>query len=183
MRVYHWGKTRTTGFTLLEVLVVVVIVSVLSTAFLLSLGSGRHNAGQEEARRFAALVRLAGQEAMLRSRDLAVEVAPKSYKFLLYEEQQWQALEDEVFRLRELPEGMSFTIQLDGSAELFAAISNKKSPGSDEIKELLPRIFIFSTGEMTSFEMTLNIEDSEYIYHISGSLNGKMRVGDNSDEI
>lgn len=174
-------RRRMVGFTLLEVLVVVVIISVLSTAFLMSLGGGRQDAGKEEAKRFAALVRMAGQEAMLRSRDLAVEILPQGYRFLINEDQTWRPLTDEVLRPRQLPEDMSFDVQLDGSMVLFRhdrAAEDDDAAGNEEDTEQRPRIYLFSTGEMTPFEMILLIEDSEYNYRISGGLGGKLALSE-----
>lgn len=163
---------------MLEVLVVVVIVGVMATAFLMSLGGGRQDVGKEEAKRFAALVRLAGQEAMLRSRDMAVEILPQGYRFFIHKEQTWQALNDEVLRPRKLPKDMTFDVQLDGSVVLFA---NDRDGRDDEDEdtdprdfEQRPRIYLFSTGEMTPFEVILRIEDSTYDYRISGGIGGKL---------
>jgi len=164
----HYRKAA--GFTLLEILVVVVIIGVLSTAFLMSVGGGQDQ-GREEAQRFSALVRLAGQEAMLRSRELAVEILPQGYRFMVYEDQAWKPMADEVLRPRQLAEGMSFEVQLDGSAVMLADADPDK-------EEQHPRIFLFSTGEMTPFELTLMIEHSDYNYRISGGLGGKLDLSE-----
>lgn len=173
MKYYSWQR-KTAGFTLLEILVVVVIISVLSTAFMMSMGSSREDAGRKEAQRFAALVRLAGQEAMLRSRDLAVEILPQGYSFFMYGEQGWQPLQDEVLRKRNLPEGMSFTVLLDGSRLQFVQNESDVNDADSKNNEQQPRIYLFSSGEMTPFEMILLIEDAERNYRISGGLGGKL---------
>ena len=155
------------GLTLMEILVVVVIIGVISTAFLLSLTSGRQDEGQTEAQRFVALVSLAGQEAMLRSRDLAVEILPRGYRFLISEQQAWQPAEDDVLRPRQLPEGMAFDVQLDGSAIVL----------SDD-EEQQPRIYLFSTGEMTPFVLILRQEEGGDSFRISGGADGKTAVSE-----
>jgi len=171
------GYRKAAGFTLIEILVVIVIIGVLSTAFLMSVGGGRQDEGREEAQRFAALVRLAGQEAMLRSREMAVEILPQGYRFLINEEQAWQPLQDEVLRPRELPEDMSFEVQLDGMS-VMSMNANARDSADSGAEEQRPRIYLFSTGEMTPFELILMIEGADYNYRISGGLGGKLDLSE-----
>ena len=163
------GSRRVAGFTLLEVLVVVVIIGVISTAFLLSMNVAREDQAHKEAQRFTALLRLAGQEAMLRSRELAVEFVPRGYRFLVYQDQAWQALEDNILRPRELDEGLFLDVQLDGGAIDLV---------DTDADEQAPRILLFSTGEMTPFEVIIRPEQGDSEYHITGDAGGVLDMSE-----
>ena len=53
------------GFTLLEIMVVMVLIGILSSLAVLSIGGGPRDRLAEEGRRLAALVELHQQEAIL----------------------------------------------------------------------------------------------------------------------
>jgi len=161
------GPRVSTGFTLLEILVVVIIIGVISTAFLLSVKGGHEDQAHTEAQRFTELVRLAGQEAMLRSRELAVEFVPRGYHFLVYQEQAWQALDDDILRPRELAEGLFLDVQLDGGDIDLA-----------DTETQAPRILLFSTGEMTPFEVIIRPEHGDVEYHINGDAGGALSMSE-----
>lgn len=161
------GPHRVAGFTLLEVLVVVVIIGVISTAFLLSMNVAREDQAQKEAQRFMALLRLAGQESMLRSRELAVEFVPRGYRFLVYQDQAWQALEDDILRPRELDEGLFLDVQVDGGAVDLA-----------DAEAQSPRILLFSTGEMTPFVIIIRSEQGDTEYRITGDAGGALHMSE-----
>jgi len=160
----HYRSGKIAGFTLLEILVVVVIIGVVASTLVMSVGGMRLDRGKDEARRFAALVRLAGQEAMLRSRELAVELFADGYRFLVYDQQQWQPLDDEGLAEQHLPEGMSFDVQLDGATTLWTGDTETEAP----------RIYLLSTGEMTPFDVMLTVDGQDVSYRITGGLAGKL---------
>jgi general secretion pathway protein H len=97
---------RQRGFTLLELLVVLVIVGI-------TLGMVSFNAMpdpkqmlQQEAQRIALLLSLARDEAIVRDRPVAFEADPDSYRFLVREENSWQPLaQDDMLRQREFKRG------------------------------------------------------------------------------
>jgi general secretion pathway protein H len=154
--------TNSAGFTLLEILVVVIIIGVVASVFLLSVDTGDQDPVRDQARRFAALTRLAGQEAMLGSRDMAVELFADGYRFVVNEEQEWRPVEDAVLSPQQFPEGISWEVHIDG-------VGNG-SVTADEV----PRIYLFSTGEMTPFEVTLGIDGQDDSYRVTGGLDGKL---------
>jgi len=82
----------------------------------------RHDTSQlveTEARRFAALVEQMCQESVVQGRLLAVtNEGSTAYRFVMFEQSKWQELEqDDIFRMRQLPEDISLNLSVDEGAE------------------------------------------------------------------
>jgi general secretion pathway protein H len=91
------------GFTLLELLVVLVIVGImLGFVTLNAMPSGRQ-ALQNEAQRIALLMQLARDEAIVRNRPVAFEADQYRYRFWILDENNvWQPINrDDMLRERE----------------------------------------------------------------------------------
>jgi general secretion pathway protein H len=78
------------GFTLLELLVVLVIVGIMLGVATLNALPSERQVLQEEARRIALLMQLARDEALVRSRPMALELDDNGYRFLIKDEGQWR---------------------------------------------------------------------------------------------
>ena len=79
------------GFTLLELLVVLVIVGVMLGAITLNLDPGQTQL-QQDAQRIAQLMQLARDEAIVRNQPIAFESDTMGYRFLVQQEHGWVAL-------------------------------------------------------------------------------------------
>lgn len=90
------------GFTLLELLVVVVIVGItLGVVSFNALPSSRQSL-QNEAQRIALLLQLARDEAIVRNRPVAFEADADRYRFLVRNDTTWEPiLDDDLMRERE----------------------------------------------------------------------------------
>lgn len=98
-RVCGW---RQRGFTLLELLVVLVIVGIMLGAVALNATPGDQQLLQNEAQRIALLLQLARDEAIVRNQPVAFEADDYRYRFLIRTGSQWSALTgDEQLRERE----------------------------------------------------------------------------------
>jgi general secretion pathway protein H len=153
------------GFTLLEVLVVMLIIGIVLSVAALSLNGDKHEL-ENEARRLQALIALTGQEAVLQSKELAMQFSDDGYAFEAYDGEKWQPLEDdETLRQRTLPDDLVLEYRAEG---------DKMTLGSDDDdKKAPPRIYFLSSGEVSPFELTLRRRGGSEVYTLTGDLRGK----------
>ena len=159
----------TTGFTLIEVLVVIVIISIVISFISLSIGGDRRAEEIErEARRFAALLEMASEQAVLRSEEWGVRVEDDGYRFMVLDDtgKRWLPVADDaVFRPRTLPDWMRLEVELEGlEVEL----------GEQEQEK--PTVFLLSSGEMTAFTATFSALQSEVRYRVVGDPLGRVEA-------
>lgn len=166
------SRRRARGFTLLEVLVVVVIMAIVTVATLLStglLGDDREIA--LEAERLAALIDLAGEEALLQGREIGLLVEPDRYRFFVFEglSNRWLPLDnDDLLKVRELPEGGQFQLAVEGRE----VVLRPHVANDDAEEDFAPQIMILSSGAMTPFEIQLERDLEPYRLTILGEANG-----------
>lgn len=176
-----WDSPRThrpgsRGFTLIEVLAVVVIVGLLLTFATLSVGTNQDETVQTEAKRFTALVRLAAEEAILSTRELGIRLDRGGYTFVGLTSEGWVPLEDTegIYRPRELPAEVVIDGELNGEPLVFADVREPDDDqgGEGEVTQG-PTIFLFSSGEMTPFLIEFTV-DFGPVYQVSGDYTGKV---------
>lgn len=105
------------GFTLVEVMVVVVIIGItLGLVSLNAMPSPRQDL-QKEAQRIALLLQLARDEAIVRNRLIAFEANSDRYRFLVRNETRWdQVINDDLLRERAF-KNAPITLRLDPAAQ------------------------------------------------------------------
>ncbi len=136
------------GFTLLELLVVMVIVAVLTGTVVLGFtGADEEQQLRGMAQRIGARIELARQYSLQRNREWGIFVEAGDYRFAELDTRQGQWVE-QAYRPF-LPEGLtprvSFRVEIEGfDAEQF---------GNPD--EELPKIILFSSGEVTPFNWYL----------------------------
>lgn len=143
---------RAGGFTLLELLVVIVLLGILTAGVMLSLGDGGQEARlKQEAQRLQHLLTLASEEAVLQGQEYGLLPYLQGYRFLRLDGAEWVQQEDSLFRHRHLPEGMGLELYLDGMLiPLPLLLPELEGEGSPS-----PLILLLSSGERTPFELGL----------------------------
>jgi general secretion pathway protein H len=104
---------RPGGFTLVEIMVVMVIIGVtLGLVSLNAIPSPRQDL-QNEAQRLTLLLQLARDEAIVRNRPVTFEATPERYHFLVRNETRWDPIVgDDLLRERDFKNG-PLTLLLD----------------------------------------------------------------------
>jgi general secretion pathway protein H len=94
--------TLSRGFTLLELLIVMVIAGITLGMVSFNAVPSERQVLQNDAQRIALLLQLARDEAIVRNRPIAFEAYADRYRFLLRDENTWQVLaQDDVLHERE----------------------------------------------------------------------------------
>ena len=157
-------QSKSHGFSLIEILVVVVILGIVSTIALLSLGVlGDDRELRTEAQRMQTLLEIAQDEAMLQGREFGMEIMLDSFRFVEFNPytNQWNHIVgDDTLRLRQLPEDVEFSLILeDRRVELeldpveFGAEDDMTDRSPNEV--YAPHLLIWSSGDMSPFELRI----------------------------
>jgi general secretion pathway protein H len=89
------------GFTLLELMVVLVVVGIMLGLVTLNSIPNNQQALQRDAQRVALLLQLAREEAIVRNKQVAFELDGDGYRFYVRNNDKWELLTDnDLFRER-----------------------------------------------------------------------------------
>ena len=181
-------QRRQNGFTLLELLVVIVIVSILFTYTTLAIRSNSpEDLIKEEAFRLERLIQLAMEETILRGEEYGLEVYVDGYRFLRLDEGQWQPLTaDKILRARELASEIELEMHIEESKIFIDSVLDPladKEADLDDIPEdekkakVKPQIYLLSSGEIDpEFDIRFYIPGVETSYIVKGLFDGTLKT-------
>lgn len=182
-------KFQQSGFTLLELIVVIVIVAILFTYTTLAIrGNAPEDVIKEEAKRLERLIELALEESVLRGEEYGIEFYTDGYRFLRQTTSQWEAVsDDDILRERELPENMELETRLEDSplvvdlasepladdkVELDASVDDATATSKEKI---YPHIYLLSSGEIApDFDVRFYMPRVKSSYVVKGEFDGTL---------
>jgi general secretion pathway protein H len=147
----HPAHPAAAGFTLIEILMVVLIIGLVSAGVLLSFGlTGRDRELEKESDRLLALFTYARDQAELQTREYGVRFEDEGYEFLTYDVHRaiWRSVvEDDALSARHLPDGLGVRLIVEARP----VVLSRPKDSSDKT----PQVMIYSNGDLTSFSATL----------------------------
>lgn len=153
---------RPRGFTLIEILIVIVIIGITVGFALIAFG----DFGEEKRVRFAAeqlinTIKLAQQKAILESSTLGLNLEKSSYRlFKFVNNTEWKPISDKgIFRTHYLPN--QTVIKLKSNTPIY---------------HNAPEIIITPSGDMTPFTLDFINNKEKWTSQIVGSHNGFLQL-------
>lgn len=159
------SATGNSGFTLVELLVVLVIVGLLASVVVLTLPGGGDL--RADAQALAARVKLASQESILEGVPTGLRVTPEGYAFYSLRDGVWS-------EVTSAPAFQRRTWRAGVAAELMRT-ANTASTGPDR-KVVVPDVVFDPTGMASPF--TVSLSESGARFAVEHTAKGEVVVRD-----
>jgi len=177
-------KKRAAGFTLIEILLVLVLLATSAVAVIVTLPESKEDKVKEEAARFHQLIQLLGEDALLNGIDYGIRIDRSRYQFLQLTSQDWQPVQESRFFTEvEMDEEIKLRVEIGGYSwqdkdrlfkpgslfdeDLFAEQTDKK-----KIKP--PQVVVMASGEYTPFSLEFEIDGENQFWRVQADELGQL---------
>jgi len=153
--------TKPAGFTLVELLVVIVLIAILGSLVVLSVDVDQESRELEaSAQQVRQHLQNAFQEAILSGYPVGLLVEDNSLAFLLVEEQGWEVqLENETLPVFTVDPRWEMSLQ----TKLLPSDSDLNNPGG----KIVPQVLIYAEGYVDPFSILLDAATESISYRIA----------------
>jgi general secretion pathway protein H len=191
------------GFTLVEVLVVIVIIGVLIGVVTIAAGVlGRDREVEDQAKRLWAVLVQAKEESELQGRNVGLLVDQTGYEFVQFDARRWAwvpVVDDDLLTPRQLPPGLVITLALEGREVVLKPHSERKPADANETQgsedaeqstglvpvqkslqeaDMAPQIMLLASGDVSSFDLRIERQDENYRWHVNSKPDNTIEVGE-----
>jgi len=159
-------NSRSSGFTLLELLVVILIIGLTTSLVTLNPETDTVALAKKETKKLAYLIRLAAEDSLMRSRPVSLHLTPTGYRFLIRTKSNlWIPSKDKLFTPRKMPKGITIELNLTNDEDQFSAPS-----------EETPQILLSTSGELTPFKIRMVTSQTTKFSELSGQFSGQLKI-------
>lgn len=151
------------GFTLIEILIVLLIISIVMGMAVMSIHTNQNKRAEMLADQLVNVIRLAEQEAMLRPATLGLGLTENTYTFYRYQpdpdpkQPHWIAISAGPLSRHVFSSSLAITVNINGQT---VALDNE------------PHIMISPNGDITPFILRIGKINSPPHYQVTGQENG-----------
>lgn len=164
-------RNRQAGFTLIEVLIVILIISIVTGVSLLTLNRNENREIEAFANELTQMVSLAEEQAMLEPKVLGISFEGDDVQFhsLLTEKESkkqiWQPLNDRILGTYTIPANVQLSLQVAG---------NEIKLEADGEERKVPPIVISTNGGMTPFILYVGKKGEKPRFAITADADGNV---------
>ncbi|WP_325891146.1 type II secretion system minor pseudopilin GspH [Grimontia sp. NTOU-MAR1] len=168
-------RRRPTGFTLLEILLVMVLLAISAVIVVPNLPQNKNDDAKEEAQRFFQLIQLWTEQSLLTGQTLGLNVDKDGYQLLRLTREDWVPMEqDRKVTSVTLPEGLELDLEVSGFVaeedRLFdrESLFDEEMFADEESKPPQPQVLLMGNGEIIPFTLTI-VADDKRLWQIKGN--------------
>lgn len=156
------NRANQAGFTLIEILVVLIIVGLLAALAVFNMvGSSQQRELESQVRDLYLLMQTASEQAVLNNLELGLLFEEDGYRFVAFQDEsgEWKPPAERMYRKRTLPEWLTVTQYVENDAPRLTSAED----------ELRPDLVFFSSGETTPFEIEFTMGREIESMHVLAS--------------
>lgn len=157
------------GYTLIEILVVLFIISIVTSVALLTISRNQNKQLEIFANELAQSMSLAEEQAMLQSTVLGLRLDDHSFHFASMQQTvegekktAWTPLQDTILGQHHIPGDIQLAVQVGGQKL------------SSENTKVIPQVIISTNGEVTPFTIYVGKKGEKPRYIVTGDADGNI---------
>jgi len=181
--------SKSKGFSLIEILVVLVIIAFATKMVVYSLDGSDESELDVQALRLHTTINLASEFAILNQVELGIQIDDNTFEFLVFDGEKWITFNrealfepikfDERFKLtlnlEDLPWAQDNLLEQSNWRELMTGGDEDSLLELREVK--IPQVLILSSGEVSAFQLTLELQEQrEPVYFIEGEFTAPVNL-------
>ncbi|MBT4132004.1 MAG: prepilin-type N-terminal cleavage/methylation domain-containing protein [Candidatus Marinimicrobia bacterium] len=167
-------KQQYAGFTLIEVILVILIVGIILSMAGLSINrGGAEKLLAEDVRHIAAKWNLLAEESIITGQHHAIRLHQQGIDYWIYKESGWVKIGDNLtYKSHSWKEVYRLQIKIDGEPI--------QLPPAD-VLEPIPQLYLFSSGEQTPFVLKISLDKDKVdqaptAWLLKGAVSGKISL-------
>lgn len=130
-------RQTSSGFTLVELMVVIVLIGVLASMVHINLGDNNARNARQEADVLHSLMHGLRERAVLEGQEYGLRIEPGAYQLMRFDRNRWEAVDTRV----QLPFGLVLALTLDAQTQPLLPLAET------------PQLLWLSSDENTAFSL------------------------------